>query len=280
MSPQPTRQRGTLARPDCSSYYEITGPTSGNTPVIIFAHGLGGNHLSWFQQVAYFAPTHTCITFAHRGFNPSTMPPAGPDPAAYADDLAALVAHLNLGDHRIVAQSMGGWTTVEYALRKPPGLKAAVLAATIGTIDPQKIPAQFLPALADWQAQSTPALEGFMRDGIHPAGGARMAAEQPAMHLLYKHIDDQNAALDKQALRLKLMHSRHRAPAELATTGIPILLLANDEDMVIPPPAMEGTAASNPNTTFARIARAGHSGYFERPAEFNAAVEAFFKAHK
>ena len=262
---QPPRQRGSVNRPDCTLYYEITG----TGPAIVFAHGLGGNHLSWFQQVAYFAPTHTCITFAHRGFNPSTMPPAGPDPAAYADDLAALVAHLNLGDHRIVAQSMGGWTTVEYALRKPPGLKAAVLAATIGTIDPQKIPAQFLPAL-----------EGFMRDGIHPAGGARMAAEQPAMHLLYKHIDDQNAALDKQALRLKLMHSRHRAPAELATTGIPILLLANDEDMVIPPPAMEGTAASNPNTTFARIARAGHSGYFERPAEFNAAVEAFFKAHK
>ena len=45
--------------------------------------------------------------------------------------------------------------------------------------------------------------------------------------------------------------------------------------MVIPSPAMKGTAAANPNTRFARIARAGHSGYFERPAEFNAAVGAF-----
>ena len=275
MSPQPTRQRGTLARPDCSIYYEITG----TGPAIIFAHGLGGNHLSWFQQVAHFATNHTCITFAHRGFLPSSMPPNGPDPAAYADDLAALVAHLNLGDHRIVAQSMGGWTSVEYALRRPAGLKAVVLAATIGTIDPQKIAPEFLPALAAWQAQSGPALEGFMRDGIHPAGGARMAAEQPAMHLLYKHIDDQNAALDKQALRLKLIHSRHRAPSELAQAGIPILLLANDEDMVIPPPAMEGTAAANPNTAYAHIPRAGHSGYFERPAEFNAIVEGFLSKH-
>ena len=29
--------------------------------------GLGGNHLSWWQQVAHFAPTHTCVVFAHRG---------------------------------------------------------------------------------------------------------------------------------------------------------------------------------------------------------------------
>ena len=273
MSNPPLRTRGTLARPDCTIAYEVTG--AGQGPTLIFAHGLGGNHLSWFQQVAHFAPTHTCITFAHRGFHPSTMPPAGPDPAAYADDLAALVAHLNLGEHRIVAQSMGGWTAVEYALRNPAGLKALVLAATIGTIDPQQIAPEFHPELAAWQAQSGPALESCMKDGIHPAAGARMAAEQPAMHLLYKHIDDQNAALDKQALRLKLMHSRHRPPSDLAQAGIPILLLGNDEDMVIPSPAMKGTAAANPNTSFARIARAGHSGYFERPVEFNAAVGAF-----
>ncbi len=270
---EPKRVRGSFDRPDCSIYYEVTG----EGPAIIFAHGLGGNHLSWFQQVAHFAPKHTCVTFAHRGFLPSTMPAGGPDPAVYADDLAALVAHLGIGDHRLVAQSMGGWTSVEYALLRPAGLKAVVLAATTGTLNPAGIPASFQPALAAWQAASGPALELYFRDGIHPAAGARMAAEQPAMHLLYKHIDDQNAALDKQALRLKLMHGRVRAPEELAGAACPFLLIANDEDMVIPPPGIEGVAAVNPNAAFARIAKAGHSGYFERPREFNAVVEGFFK---
>ena len=272
MTPPP-RRLGTLARPDCTLYYEVTG--SGSGPAIVFAHGLGGNHLSWFQQVAHFAPHYTCVTFAHRGFLPSTMPAGGPDPAAYADDLAALIDHLALRDVRLVAQSMGGWSCVDYALRRPAGLKGVVLAATTGSIDPRKIPPAYLPRLAEWEASSGAILAGYMRDGIHPAGGARMASEQPAMHLLYKHIDDQNAALDKQALRLKLLEGRHRAPEALATAACPFLLIANDEDPVIPPVAIEATAAVNPNAGFARIARAGHSGYFERPAEFNRLVGEF-----
>lgn len=270
---EPKRVRGSFDRPDCSIYYEVTG----EGPAIVFAHGLGGNHLSWFQQVAHFAPKHTCVTFAHRGFLPSTMPQGGPDPAAYGADLAALVAHLGLGAHWLVAQSMGGWTSVEYALGGPAGLQGVVLAATTGTLNPAGIPVAFQPALAAWHAASGPALEGYFKAGIHPAAGARMAAEQPAMHLLYKHIDDQNAELDKQALRAKLMHGRVRAPEELAGAACPFLLIANDEDMVIPPPGIEGVAAMNGNASFARIGKAGHSGYFERAREFNALVEGFLK---
>ena len=269
---EPTRKRGSLARPDCSVAYEVTG----EGPAILFAHGLGGNHMSWFQQVAHFAPTHTCVTFAHRGFYPSSMPPGGPDPAAYADDLAALIAHLGLADYRLVAQSMGGWGCVEFGLRKPAGLRAMVLAATTGTLDSKRIPPRFLQRLAAWETASTATMEALAKAGIHPAAGARMAAEQPAMHLLYKHIDDQNAGLDKNALRLKLMQGRVRAPEDLAQIPCQVLMLANDEDMVIPPVGLEGVADVNENASFALIEKAAHSGYFERPATFNHLVERFF----
>ena len=270
--PVPARRLGRVDRPGCSIAYEVTG----EGPAVIFAHGLGGNPMSWFQQVAHFAPDHTCVAFAHRGFAPSSSLPGGPDPADYADDMAALVAHLGLTDFRIVAQSMGGWTGVEYALRRPAGLRCLVLAATTGTIDPKRIGAADLPALAAWEAASGPTLARYMAAGIHPAAGARMAAEQPAMHLLYKHIDDQNAAMDKQALRLKLMHSRTRAPAELAQIGCPILLIANDEDAVIPHVAADPIAAMAANVRAVHIPDAGHSGYFERPALFNRYVREFF----
>jgi 3-oxoadipate enol-lactonase len=58
---------GFLERPGCRIYYEVAG----EGPAIVFAHGLGGNHMSWWQQVAHFAPRYTCVTFAHRGFTPS-----------------------------------------------------------------------------------------------------------------------------------------------------------------------------------------------------------------
>jgi 3-oxoadipate enol-lactonase len=55
---------------------------------IIFLHGLGGNHLSWWQQVPYFMRSFECITVDQRGFSLS------PDPdglfnRAHASDLAA-----------------------------------------------------------------------------------------------------------------------------------------------------------------------------------------------
>jgi 3-oxoadipate enol-lactonase len=271
MTAVPPRHRGTIARPDCTIAYEVTG----EGPAIVFAHGLGGNHMSWYQQVAHFAPAHTCVTFAHRGFHPSTRPPGGPDPKDYADDLTALVAHLGLSDVRLVVQSMGGWTAVEYALRKPTGLKAVVLAATTGTIGSAGMPEAFKARHAEWEGRSAAALAGFARDGIHPAAGARMAAEQPAAHLLYRHIDDQNADLDKQDLRMRLMQGRVRPMTDLAGAPCKVLLLANDEDVVISPVAMEAVAAVNSNASFARIPEAGHSGYFERPALFNRIVADF-----
>jgi 3-oxoadipate enol-lactonase len=271
MTNPPSRRLGHFARPDCTLAYEITG----TGPAVIFAHGLGGNHMSWYQQVAHFAPNYTCITFAHRGFFPSSLPQEGPDPAKYADDLQALIVHLGLTDYRLVAQSMGGWTSVEHALTKPAGLRAMILAATTGSIDPKQIRAEFLPRLAAWEADSNAAMADYMAAGIHPAGGRRMATEQPAVHLLYKHIDDQNAALDKNALRLKLMAARVRPPSDLAAVSCPTLMIANAEDMVIPPVALEAVAAMNPGVRFAQIPQAGHSGYFERPSAFNALVEGF-----
>src|SRR5438876_3135158 len=105
-------KRGYLDRPDCRLYYEV----SGEGPLLIFAHGLGGNHLSWWQQVPRFRGRYTCVTFAHRGFPPSGESPADRAPLGFVDDLAALIDHLGFGEVRLVAQSMGGWSCLGYAL--------------------------------------------------------------------------------------------------------------------------------------------------------------------
>ena len=46
-------------------YYEDTG---GNAPTVLFLHGAGGNHLSWWQQVPVFAEEYRCVTVDQRGF--------------------------------------------------------------------------------------------------------------------------------------------------------------------------------------------------------------------
>jgi pimeloyl-ACP methyl ester carboxylesterase len=266
------RSIGALDCPGARIHYEVTG----SGPAIVFAHGLGGNQMSWFQQVAYFAPRYTCVTFAHRGFAPSQVFGGNPDPAHYAGDLAALIDHLELKDIRLVAQSMGGWTAIEYALTRPAALKAIVLAGTTGTIDPAQISEPERARLEPWMQETAPRIPAMFAAGIHPAAGARMAAEQPALHLLYRHIDEQSATLDKEALRTKLMAMRKRPPHDLQHIACPILFICGDEDIVIPPFAADALARGNPNAKVAHITDAGHSTYFERPSRFNALVAEYF----
>ena len=35
---------------DSQLYYEVHGPPVGTAPLMVFAHGAGGNHLSWWQK--------------------------------------------------------------------------------------------------------------------------------------------------------------------------------------------------------------------------------------
>ncbi|MFC7544078.1 alpha/beta fold hydrolase [Siccirubricoccus deserti] len=102
-----------------------------------------------------------------------------------------------------------------------------------------------------------------------------MAEAQPALHLLYGQLDALSAGLDKEAVRARLGASRTRPPAALAAAGCPVLFVPGGRDIVIPPFAARAMAAELPDAWVAPIPAAGHSGYFEHAAAFNALVEAF-----
>ena len=170
-----------LRRNGAEIHYEVYG----RGPAIVFAHGLGGNHLSWWQQVAHFAPTHACVVFAHRGFPPSSAVSGKSAPDSYADDLAALLQELNLKEVALVAQSMGGWTCLDYALRQPERVRSLVMASTSGTLDFGQLGDA---EIEEWVRQSPGKLKDLQARGIHPAGGERMAREQPALAQLYGQI--------------------------------------------------------------------------------------------
>jgi len=233
--------------------------------------------MSWWQQVAHFAPRYTCVAFSHRGFFPSTAPAAGPDPAAYAADLAALVDELGLGDIRIICQSMGGWTGVEYALLRPGRVKALVLGATTGTLDPRQMREPERSRLKTWQEESAAAREAGLKRNINPAAGARMAAEQPALYHLYNHVYGLTSGFDREAVRARLHTGRNRAPESFAAAQCPLLFIPSEEDIVLPPFAARAMASAIPGARYAVLHKAGHSGHFERAAAFNALVDAFFE---
>ncbi len=264
----PNRSKGFLTRPDGRIYYETTG----SGPALVFAHGLGGNHLSWWQQVPAFSDRFTCITFSHRGFFPSDAP-ANQD--VYADDLLALIDHLGIEKIIIVAQSMGGWTAIDFALAYPDRLSAMVLASTSGPIDPTQCGAG--SALEAWHTKAAESREKCIALGVHPAMGLRGAAEQPAIHFLYCAVDELSASLDKEALRARMTAVRIRPATDLAAIQASTLWLTGAEDMVFPSLTAPVMAAGMKHARHAQVERAGHSVYFERAAEFNAILSAFLE---
>jgi pimeloyl-ACP methyl ester carboxylesterase len=251
-----------LYRSGAEIHYEVFG----RGPAIVFAHGLGGNHLSWWQQVAHFAARHTCIVFAHRGFPPSLPVPGRSAPDSYADDLAALIQELDLKNVALVAQSMGGWTCLDYALREPKKVRALVMASTSGAIDFNQIENT---EIQDWVRRSPGELAALQSRGIHPAGGERMAREQPALAQLYWQISEMAPASFREDVRVRIRELRKRPPALLAELPMPVLFITGDEDWVFPPAAGPALAALAPKGRAVRVPAAGHSVYFERAAQFN-----------
>ncbi len=245
---------------------------TGEGPPIVFAHGLGGSHLSWWQQIAHFAPRHTCVAFAHRGFPPSSNVPGDRAPDAYADDLAALISELKLGPVALVGQSMGGWTCLEYALRQPKNARALVMASTSGTLDYGRLDN---PEVTEWLRRAPAELAKLGKLGIHPAAGERMAREQPALAHLYQQISDMSAPAFRESVRKRLHELRIREPRLLGELPMPLLFITGDEDWVFPPAAGPGLAKLAPKGRAVRVPAAGHSVYFERAAQFNQLLESF-----
>ena len=75
-------------------YYETHGPAigaEGSATPILFAHGAGGNAMSWWQQVPAFADRYPIITFDHRAFGRSQDIEDGPGRIAFGADVYAQV---------------------------------------------------------------------------------------------------------------------------------------------------------------------------------------------
>jgi len=265
---------GYLKRPDCSIYYEVMG----EGPAVIFAHGLGGNQLSWWQQMAHFSARHTCVAFAHRGFTPSSAVPGAKAPDDYADDLAALIGELKLRDVRLVAQSMGGWTCMDYALRNPGTLRSLVMASTSGTLDFRQLQGPAKPEIDKWMVQAPRTMADLEARDILIAYGERMAREQPAAAVLYRQISQLTPGDFRAAVRDRIFRMRDRSPNLLADLKLPVLFLTGDEDCLFPSAAGPAFAALAPKGRAHRVPNAGHSVYFERPAEFNRIVDEFHSA--
>jgi len=248
-------------------YYEDTG---GDAPTVVFLHGAGGNHLSWWQQVPAFAEEYRCVTLDQRGFGQSPDVANGPGPAALGSDVLALLDHLQITRAALVAQSMGGWAAVGGAVHAPHRFWAIAMANTVGNLTNPDI-----AALREKLAAASPPRPAVL---WHAALGPTFRKTQPVRSFLYAQIAGLNTPL---APEFREQLGRLTTPVDrYVAAGVPTLFLTSDEDGLIRPELSEKVHRHVPRSDFVRVEAAGHSTYFERPDVFNREIAAFLKAHR
>jgi len=247
-------------------YYE----THGDGPALVFAHGAGGNHLSWWRQIPAFSRRFRCITFDHRAFGLSRdgEGEARLGRRMFHEDLRGLLDHLGVDDVRIVAQSMGGRTAVGFSLRNPGRCKGLVLAGTTGgAVDDD------VRDLQEAHRASPAGSLTLMQRAVSPKLKERAAD----LDFLYRSIGRLNPARPKDFLA-PIPGYRGSSAERLADADFPVLFLVGRHDAITPPEIVERCHRAVAGSRYHVIEDSGHSAYFEQPLAFNDAVMAFLES--
>jgi 3-oxoadipate enol-lactonase len=238
-------------------YYELRGEGA----AVVLAHGVGGNHASWFNQVPTFAQHYTTITIDHRAFG-NSEDVEGTGQAAYVDDLLRLLDELQLETVSLVGQSMGGATCAAFASRYPKRVRALVHADSLaGVILPEPHAATLASSNARTRGLSQ--LERVL--------GPEIARRRPEQAFLYQQI----ASFNSVTLQTVSGRAPAWSPAQLAQTRIPVLFVVGEHDIICPPDLIGVMHQEVPGSRLQMIPGAGHSAYFEAPQIFNECVLKF-----
>jgi 3-oxoadipate enol-lactonase len=251
-----------------SIYYEVTG--ADDAPVVVLTHGAGGSHAAWFQQVpALAAAGYRVVTWDCRGFGCSTFTSGEFGPDAAVADIASVLDAVGAGRVHLVGQSMGGWWVTAFALAHPERSLSLTLSNTVGGLWTSALAEHFRTFVETAGADDT-------HLGVHSALAPSFVARDPARAFLYQELNTFHsppfAAIGTALTRPGIGH------AELDALGIPILALTSTEDVLFPAALVIDSASRLTNATTIEIADAGHSVYFERPDEYNAALLRFLAA--
>jgi pimeloyl-ACP methyl ester carboxylesterase len=249
-------------------YFEVTGASDART--VVLTHGAGGTHASWFQQVpALAAAGYRVVTWDSRGFGNSTCNGTLGAGVA-ASDIARILDEVGVERVDLVGQSMGGWWASAFTIAHPDRVHTLTLANTIGGL--------YTPELHDHFRHVTQAAPtGRPTIGSHTALSTQLFERDPALAFLYQQLDSFHepplVAVARALTGWEVTHEQMNA------TNVPVLVITAPEDPLFPAALVRDGAGRLRDARVVEIDGAGHSPYFERAAEWNAALLDFLAAH-
>src|SRR6201997_5641602 len=232
---------------------------------IVLVNGLADDLETWAYQVDdLLADGFRVLRFDNRGIGASSKP-AGPySSRMLADDAKALADHLGIAGFHLMGISMGGMIAQEYALAYPGDLRSVTFACTYAA------PGPFCSRMFSMWQDMAPVLgvPFIMRDvtlwaftvPFFEQRGEELAEFEQAMRYMDQPVHAYLAQL--------AVIQQHDTTARLGEIAVPTLVLAGEQDILIPVSLsrelQQGVAGAEWATT-----PGGHACLWEHPAEFN-----------
>jgi pimeloyl-ACP methyl ester carboxylesterase len=235
---------------------------------VLFLHAAGGAG-TWPEFCARLAKQFDVIAPDHPGFGKSDDFPA----AEGVDDLVYhyldVLDALGLDTVHVVGGSFGGWIAAELAVLAPHRLRSLVLLSAAGLRLPEHpvtdiflTPPARLPEVLFHSPPPPGDGAGAGADGAGPDIDAILAAYREATSLA-------RFCWVPYLANPKLERRLHRIT-------VPALVVAPDDDRLIPVAHARRYAERIPGARYAEVGKCGHAMYFEKPAEFATLTAQFF----
>ena len=247
---------------------------SGRALLLLHAFPLSADQ--WLPQLHRVPPGWQFVAPDLRGFRgvgPAFVPTGLDDVTMddYAEDVVALMNHLDIARAVICGLSMGGYVAFALMRRIPDRVFGLVLADTRAAADS-----------AEGRAGRDAMRALLQRDG--PAGVARVMLprllgetarrDQPDLGDVVQGMIAANAP-EAMAAAIAAMKARPDSTPLLSTLACPTLVICGDEDILTPPRESEAMAAAMAAASFVRLPGAGHLSNLEAPLAFNRALGHF-----
>ncbi|WP_067695351.1 alpha/beta fold hydrolase [Nocardia jejuensis] len=271
------------------SYFDTTDGTRlayedyGTGAPLVFVAGWSLHADMWEYQLSFFLDQgYRCVLLDRRGHGRSDRPSTGYDVDTRADDLAALLEHLDLREVTLIAHSAGGGEVVRYLSRHTSERVAriALLAPAIPFMlrtedNPVGIPAELFEASvaqlrADRPKWFADRAQGYF--ATHLGTNVSQAVIEEEMRRCLSA-----SPYASLAIQAELLTSDHRA--DVAAVTVPMLLLHGIPDQSIPiDVTSRRTIEIAPHAVYKEYADAGHGLYISHAAQVNADILEFLKS--
>jgi 3-oxoadipate enol-lactonase len=253
--------------------YRLDGPDDGE--IIVLINGLADDLESWGFQVPTFTEAgYRVLSFDNRGIGASDRP-AGPYTSRMlADDAKALVDSLGISGFHLMGVSMGGMIAQEYAINYGADLRLVTLACTYAVADP------FCQTMFAMWADIAKRIDVpfVMRDVALWAFTGPFFEERPDDAAMFAEaMAGLDMSVDAYLAQLAVIQA-HDATDRLTQITVPTLVLAGEEDILIPVRLSRRLRAGILGAQWATVP-GGHACLWETPEPFNATYLDFVRQH-